>query len=427
MSTQKLSRKQPLPSLKSYDYIDTLYLSLNLENHSLINSVNSADISLRDRYESVYRTFFNNHAEDKTFSFLGSSMGYEWYQLKDYRIGFMPYAKAKTANQPNCIIQYSHDHLFSQSLELKDLLLPFLQDRDLYMIKRIDITKTCEIMIDLTRNHGYVSPWRTDTLNPTRFENTVYLGHRRTGNVFRLYPKGLELKQSSDYGKVAKYKAYFGSLDNLYTFEHELHRKYLYNSLGIDTLSQLDDALRASRDIVSKIQIFPITDKNVHYVHSRHPERIPSCYYVTPALHTPFKRPPKKKYNPSFKHLIKRINQQIEAYASSVDCEVDKDMLTNIVYNLANNISDSVIDELDISFSPSDIPYESLTDVLSSLVNPYPLDKDEVLSSYQEYLPYFDTASPSSSPLDDSPMYLDHVVETHEDCSLVQTTFFFLD
>ena len=302
---------------KEKNYIDTLYLSCNLQDHYNWTEIDGVKIDEHFRYEYQRRSLENLYLLGAKL--LGTGNGYEWYQLPRYRIGLMDYAKAKRANQPNCVIQFEHDHIWKLDQDLTGLDLPFSQDRSKYMIKRIDITKTAQLETDYTLNHGYISPFRVDPLNPTRHENTVYLGSRKNGNVFRMYPKTIELLETKNYVKIAEYSAVFGTIENLYTFEHELHRNYLKESLGIDTLAELDKVWIASQSITSRIRIFPITDWNRKQINSNNRKRI-EAMTLTPFIE--FDRPEKKKYPRSYRAMVKRMRAELDAY---LECEEGKE------------------------------------------------------------------------------------------------------
>ena len=332
---------------KERNYIDTLYLSCNLQDHYTFTHIGSIELGEHLRYEYQRKTLENLYLLG--MGTLGTANGYEWYQLPNYRIGIMEYAKAKRANQPNCIIQYEHDHLWELDQSLNGLDLPFTKDLTKYMIKRIDITKTAVIDTDYTIHHGYISPFRTDPLNHTRHENTVYLGSRKNGNVFRMYPKTKELMDTKSYDKIAKYSAYFGTIENLYTFEHELHRSYLKETLGIDTLSQLPKVWRASQNIVSKIRIFEYTDRNKKLLEQNNRKRI-EAMILSPFVE--YDRPEKKKYKRSYKAMVRRCRAEIDAYLRSEEGREEESVA--FYAKLQFDLMHDVLDGSDIEFTVTD-------------------------------------------------------------------------
>jgi hypothetical protein len=322
---------------KERNYIDTLYLSCNIQDHYMFTEILGVGIDEHYRYLMQRRSLETLYLLNA--GFVGLANGYEWYQLSNYRLGLMDYAKAKRSNQPNCVIQYEHEHLWQLDQGLTGLDLPFTRHRSKYMIKRIDITKTMRISTDYTVNHGYISPFRTDPLNHTRHDNTVYLGSRKNGNVFRMYPKTKELMETKNYDKIALYSQYFGSIENLYTFEHELHRSYLKETLGIDTLAELGRVWEASQNIVSKIRIFEYTDKNRKLLRQNNRQRI-KAMILTPFAE--FDRPEKKKYKRSYKALIKRCRLEIEAYLNSEEGKQEESVTfwAKLLFDLGHDVLD---------------------------------------------------------------------------------------
>ncbi len=302
---------------KEKNYIDTLFLYTNLEEHYMGEDASS----LGENYKwLLVRNDYYRKLENKLEK-LSDAKGYEWWRTPKYRIGIMDYDKAKRLNRPNCIIQYEHSHLFNQDMQLSELDLPFLQNRELYKFKRIDITKTAILDTDYTVNHGYISPWRGDPLNPVRVGETsltVYLGSRKNGNVFRMYNKTIELISSDNIDKMKAYEEYFGTIEKLYTFEHELHRKYLKEDLGVDTLDELSKVWKASQNIVSQIRIFKMNDKNIKLINQRHRDRIKALVLTQ---YVEYERPEKKRYKRSYNALVDRIKKDIGRYQESKEWE----------------------------------------------------------------------------------------------------------
>ena len=314
---------------KERNYIDTLYLACNIQdfgdtvkNHSTYNYY-------------LMKEYLKRHYLEGS-EYLGSSAGREWYKTDNFTLGLMEHDTAKKANQPNCVIQYEHSHIFPLDQNLTGIELPFSDDRSKYKIKRIDITKTLKIDTDYTVNHGYISPFKSDPLNPARHENTVYLGSRKNGNVFRMYPKTIELLETKNYQKIALYSQYFGSIENLYTFEHELHRSYLKEVLGIDTLAELDRVWAASQNIVSKIRIFEYNDKNKKLLRQNNRQRIKAMVLTD---YVGYDRPIKKKYKRSYSAMIRRIKSEIDAYLDSGEKEDDLSFWIGLIYDLTYDIT----------------------------------------------------------------------------------------
>ena len=253
--------------------------------------------------------------------FLGTSKGRDWYDLGYCRLGIMDYHVARKANQFNVSIQYSQSHMFSLGSGLKGLKLPFDGELSQYFIHRIDLTKIVKTDKDYLTNHSFISPYRSIARfgNDTSTE-TVYLGKRDSGNVFRMYNKSIELQVDNkehpiDFKKIELFSKYFGDIENLYTFELELHRKYLKPNFGIDSLSDIVKVYDVYREIVGKIKIYEDTDDNKRLISQKHHDRIDTyifCDYVE------CKRIQKKKYETSEKYLVNKIASLVQRYEDSL-------------------------------------------------------------------------------------------------------------
>ena len=217
---------------KELNYIETLYLYANLQDfitkestcHDYLIGCDKANgqpvlpsdlekLYDNDKYEMmmgwVYDTLLCN-AE-----YLNEAKGRMWYKMDNYRMGIMSFDKAKKSNQFNVEIQYTQKHLFSLEPYLKGLDLPFDGTVDQYHFKRVDLTQIAKSKHDYLTNHNFISPYRTeDRISKNRKTETVYLGHRKNGNVFRMYNKTIELKTDNkdhpiDYHKIELLGNYF--------------------------------------------------------------------------------------------------------------------------------------------------------------------------------------------------------------------------
>ena len=300
---------------KTLNYIETLYLYTNLEqfSHTLESSPNDKYVHV---LTDVHDTLLCNA------KYLGESKGRMWYKLPNYRLGIMDYEKAKKANQFNVEIQYEQFHMFSLDPMLKGLDLPFGGTLEQYSIKRIDVTQIAKTPNDYLTNHSYISPYRTEARisNNGRTE-TVYLGNRSSGNVFRMYNKTKELKTDNkehpmNYKKIEMFSKYFGDIENLYTFELELHRKYLKPTFGIDTLGDLEKVYKAYNDIVGKIRIYEDSDHNRKLVAGKHHDRIKELYIFTE--YKELKRLNKKRYKPSEAYMVDKAVTAFNRYEDSL-------------------------------------------------------------------------------------------------------------
>jgi hypothetical protein len=298
---------------KTLNYIETLYTYANLQDFA------NSSLHPTQGYREVLRAYFDANLEQSKF--LGTSHGRDWYQLPNYRIGIMDYDKAEIANQFNVEIQYTQSHMFSLDAGLKGLELPFGCTFAEYSIKRIDITQIVKTPNDYLTNHAYLSPYRTVARFSTAKETeTVYLGHRKSGNVFRMYNKSIELNKNTkdhpiDYKKIELFSKYFGDIEDLYTFELELHRKYLKPTFDIDTLADLDKVYKAHKEIVGKIRIYEDNDHNRKLIETNNRSRIESLCFVE---YKEFQRVQKKTYKPSVDYMIDKTIRNFESYEKSL-------------------------------------------------------------------------------------------------------------
>ena len=317
---------------KELNYIETLYIYANLESFVLEKYTSKdflmPDVSfdeLQDIYDHDKYRLMLGYVHDTIISkaeYLGNSKGRDWYKLDNYRMGIMDYEKAKKSNQFNVEIQYTQKHLFSIDPNLKGLDLPFDGELSQYHIKRIDITQIVKTEKDYLSDFGFISPYRTmDRLSKGSKTETVYLGHRRNGSVFRMYDKTVELKTDNkdhpiDYGKIELLGGYFGDIENLYTFELELHRKYLKPAFGIDTLDDLEKVYKAYHEIVGKIKIYKDNDENKKHVRLKHYERIKEAFCFTE--YKEFKRlNTREKKGYSEEYLVNKISKMMVRYEDS--------------------------------------------------------------------------------------------------------------
>jgi hypothetical protein len=151
-----------------------------------------------------------------------------------------------------------------------------------------------------------------------------------------MYPKTIELLDTKNYQKIALYSQYFGDIENLYTFEHELHRSYLKEILDIDKFSELAQVWTASQNITSKIRIFKDTDKNRNLVKNRNYGRIKAMVLTD---YVEYNRPEKKKYKRSYSAMVRRMKSEINAYLKSGEMEDNLTFWVGLIYDLPNDIT----------------------------------------------------------------------------------------
>jgi len=333
---------------KTLNYIETLYTYANLQDFA------NSNLHPTQGYKEVLRAYFDvNLGQSK---FLGTSYGRDWYQLPNYRIGIMEYDKAQRANQFNVEIQYYQHHMFSLDTELKGLDLPFGGVFSDYGIKRIDVAQIVKTPNDYLTNHAYLSPYReSDRLIKNNRTETIYLGHRRGGNVFRMYNKTIELKKNTkdhpiDYRKIELFSRYFGDIEDLYTFELELHRRYLKPTFGIDTLSDLKKVYKAHKEIVGKIRIYEDNDCNKKLVDTNNRSRISSLCFVE---YEEFQRVPKQKYKPSVDYMVDKTIGNFKSYEKSLS----KPLTFASKMSIADRILSGLFGDKDITLDMEDSDY----------------------------------------------------------------------
>ena len=371
MADKRIVTKQEL------NYIETLYLQCNLEDfiikdstsHDLLlgeekqngKKVTQSDIDKiygKERYEHmliyVHDTILSNG------EYLSESNGRMWYQLPNYRMGIMDYDKAKKSNQYNIVIQYEWEHLYSLSANLKGLDLPFDGTRDQYQFKRVDLTKIFQSDFDYLTNKGFISPYRKMHIEKNNdIVETVYLGHRNNGNVYRMYNKTIELKTDTEkhpinYKKIELLSKYFGNIEDLYTFELELHRSYLKEQLNITTLDQLDKLYTAYHSIVGKIRIYEDTDQNKEHLLLNHRHRIDAN---TITEYKEYKKVYRAKHKPSKQYAMDKQNKIFNRYIESMGITDEKE-INKLKLEFGMNIVSNDKQDVTIEYSDSQMETE---------------------------------------------------------------------
>lgn len=331
---------------KELNYIETLYLNCNIEDFDN-NEDNHSTYSYFLQKEYLKSNLLNKS------KYLGFAKGRDWYQLENYRLGLMEYNIAKNANQYNLVIQYEQKHMFELDKNLTNLDLPFDGLLTDYKIKRIDITKIAKHNEDFIEGYNYISPYRAK-----RYEQgTIYLGHRSNGNVFRIYNKTKELLVNTkdhpiDYKKIALLSNYFGDIENLYTYELELQRSYLKDSLGIDTLADLPKVYDAYNDIVGRIRIYKDTDHNKRLIASNNRDRIKG-YKLTDFKK--YERIEKKRYSPSLYYAVKRIIDTADRYIDTMGLERSNEEYMKIFNEAMKQRIDFHLKDLVITYEETDL------------------------------------------------------------------------
>lgn len=335
---------------KELNYIDTLYLYANAEE-----LIEEDKIDVIDAYNEVCRTILFEKYPDSEQT--GYANNRRWFDTPNFRIGVMDYELAKKLNQYTLEIQYKHHHLWQLNNDVSRLELPFDSDLSNYKIKRVDVTKTAILNVDYTKDHGFITKFRDDGLNPKRVGDsalTVYFGSRGVCTL-RIYSKTDELMSKLDYAKIERYRSYFDTVDNLYTFEYEFHRKYLTKNYNIDSLKDFYNILKLGAMKFGEIGIFKINDKNIRNYKNKHYDRIDVyCFNNTEFL----QRSDIKEYKPSLTYLIRRLEKLINSFIMRSNKKISKsEILLNLfpdelelirVNSLTHNDIEDLISDRDL-------------------------------------------------------------------------------
>jgi hypothetical protein len=324
--------------------LDWLIGETNQKTNKLITIVDIENMYGEEKYKHmlgyIYDTLLINAKE-----YLGDGNGRSWYEFDNYKLGIMEYDKANKANQFNVEIQYFQHHMFRLDSNLKGLELPFDGTHDQYHFKRIDICKMFKSPIDYTTGHNYLSSYR-NVNGHNRKENTVYLGNRRNGNVFRMYPKTIELKETENYKKMELLSSYFGDVEDLYTFELELHRSQLKGTLDIDTLDDLEKVYQAYKNIVGKIRIYKDTDHNKKLLKQGNRSRIKGLMITD---YVEYDRILKKRYKPSKDYAMSRQEKTFNRYIETMGIKEEKE-INKLRIEFGMNIASNGKQEVRIEF-----------------------------------------------------------------------------
>ena len=352
-------------SEKTLNYIETLYLYTNLEtfitknSHALDwligeqNQRTNKLITFKD-VDKMYNEEKYHHMLTYLYDtmlhsaeYLGEVKARSWYKFDNYRLGIMDFQTSKKSNQFNVEIQYTQSHMFSLGEKLKGLDLPFNGELNQYHIRRIDISQIVKTPHDYLTNKKYISSYRVeDRITKNGIVETVYLGHRKNGNVFRMYNKTIELLTDNkdhpiDHKKIELFSKYFGDVENLYTFELELHRKYLKANYGIETLKDLEKVYSVYSQIVGKIRIYEDNDQNRKHIKNKDHDRIKKLMCFTD--YKEFKRVNQKRYKPSKYYAIDKAVHAFEGYAKAIANQSEADKIL-MIDEFANRIIGKDVD-----------------------------------------------------------------------------------
>jgi len=342
---------------KELNYVETLYLYANL--NEFINPSEYPNIDGYGSYIIMMKWIYDNLLHSAEL--LSTTPTKTIYKLPNYRLVITDYATAKRSNTFNAEIQYTQAHMFDVRDDITKLDLPFGGTHEQYHIKRIDICKVAKHEEDYLSNKGFISTYKTiDRKGSGTKTETVYLGHRNNGNVLRMYNKTVELltntpKHPISYPKIALFSSYFGDIENLYTYELELHRKVLKANLGIDTLAQIDKAKIVYNSVVGKVRIYDDNEHNRKLIKQKNRGLI-EAHTITE--YKEYKRETVEKYTPSLEYLKRSVNKQITNYIVSMKLpKTDEERMRIYNYIMADQMTTKGYDMV-IEYIQTDDSYE---------------------------------------------------------------------
>lgn len=293
-----------------FNYIDTLYLSKNSEDYSdYLNSV----------------SYILSLAENNNATFLGYAGGRTWYQFPIFRVGIMDYETSKKSNNFQFLLQYSSTYLMKLGYEdptYKSIETIF-DSPDTWEINRIDMTEINTISL---LDRIPLSSFRKKTYIKSGSDiETLYLGNRKNGNVFRAYNKSIELEKKQSFDKMEFLSTIFDlETDTLYTYELELHRKWLKDKAQLTSFSDLEKVFVLWGKIVGNIKWVVDSPKNVNLIANNHNNRIDEEDIFILAEYKEFDYKPKiRKKKPSKHFMFDSINRMIEKYNKAMQLAVD--------------------------------------------------------------------------------------------------------
>lgn len=322
---------------KELNYIETLYTYCNLQDFYEIHNphikltkisygiydvtkipLDILSLDAHGRYrlmlDYLNRTILTEN------KYLNEAKGRSWYRVNEkYRIGIMDYDKALKSNQFNVLIQYEQPYMFELNNNLDIIELPLGGELSDYHIKRIDVTKIAQHKENYLKDFGFISSFRGFAL----VRGTVYLGNRSCGNVLRMYDKTKELfstynGKKIDWNKINLLSTYFGSTDDLWTYELEMTRIHLKDKLGIETLADYKKVFPVYQNTVGKVRFYPINDKNMKLIKQNNRKRI-EAYNLTDFV--TYERVKKKEYKPSKDYAVDRIIKIMDRYIDAIGIE----------------------------------------------------------------------------------------------------------
>jgi hypothetical protein len=321
-------------------YIDTLYIY--------------GETFIVDDYIDTTQRLLDNYIQTGKLEKVGTANGYEWYQDAETknRVGIMDFYKARRANLHPFQIQYASTYLIPLTINMhkKDEIdgLEFY-GIDMFCemtVKRVDFSRVLQMDDDYRISSLYIAPFQKDTLHRTSQEiETLYLGKRTSGKLYRHYNKTKELREKNDYTKINIFSDIFGSTKNLYTYEIELHRKYLSTKLKDLNIVNVDQMCKIALKTLSTIHHVQDTEYNRKQLKSRHYERVEGYMFCpTEGLDVviydivkrgEFNTKEQRTRLPSFEYMAKKIDKIIQDYCRNTGDNYDfVDVVDKLLFTL---------------------------------------------------------------------------------------------
>jgi hypothetical protein len=294
-------------------HIDTLYLSYNCDL-------------------SAYKEALEIIAEKKKLFYRD---GRDYYDFGYARVGVLDWEICERSNNYPFRIEYNFEYLYQTDLlsNWQQIKLPFSNNYDMYLVNRLDYNCTIQTMNhDILQSIFVSKHFRkgSDYYGSDRVTETVNLGLRKTGKTFRFYNKSKELSDKKNFIKNDMMKQKFGNLDNLYTFEIELHRKYIIQRTSSQgRLSDFDFIIDLAKHLLGSIKYCENTESNLRLIRSKNYDKIDFQYLDEYVSNIEFVEV--KKYEKSKLNMLVAVDNILEQFN-----EYDGEVLTP--YELAEEI-----------------------------------------------------------------------------------------
>lgn len=300
-------------------HIDTLYLSYNCDFEAYLEALEI----IADKDLAFYRD------------------GRHFYDFGYARVGHLDWEICQKSNNYPFVVEYNFEYLYQTDLlsDWQQIELPFgdiLFDDCLfedYLIKRIDYNITfqmedCELLQKIFVSPYFQKPWLS--LDGSYNTETVNLGYRKTGKGFRLYNKTKELSDKKNFIKCDMLRNTFGSLDNLYSLEVEILRKYILQRTDCKgRLCDFEKVVELAKHLLGSIKYCDWTEKNLKLMRSKNYNKITFDFiakYVGDIEFTPV-----KKYTKTTDGLLKVVDNLIAQFNSYDGSNLSFDDLAKLV------------------------------------------------------------------------------------------------